>query len=89
MAISLTPDQEAFVARQMATGAYDAPYQVIEEAFHLLDAVQQLDKIRLEQLRKEIAVGIEQADRGELVELDMEEIKAEARRQAIPSQKAG
>jgi hypothetical protein len=35
---------------------------------------------RLEDLRKEIKIGVEQADRGEVVPLDIEEIKAEGRR---------
>ena len=48
-----------------------------------LDCFQQLEQLRalrLEQLRREIDIGIEQLDRGEGRPLDIEAIKAEGRR---------
>ena len=82
MAISLTPDQEEFVAQRLSNGAYDAPRQVIDEAFRLLREQEELDRFRLEQLRKEIALGIEEETQGLDEELDMAEIKAASRERA-------
>jgi antitoxin ParD1/3/4 len=48
----------------------------------LLQEQEQLRQMRLEALRKDIAVGLEQEARGEFVPLDAEWIKAEGRRRA-------
>ena len=89
MNISLTAEQASFVEQLVACGEYLCPEEVVGDAVRLLRDLKELERIRLERLRKEIAIGVEQADRGELVELDMEEIKATARRRPIPNQKAG
>jgi len=43
---------------------------------------------RLEELRREIAIGLEEADRGEVAPLDIEGIKAEGRRLKKKSRQA-
>src|SRR5437899_1869907 len=82
MSISLTPEQEDFVKRRMSNGNYDAPRQVIDTAFQLLKEQEELDRIRIEELRKEIALGLEQEAQGLEGPLDMEEIKAASRERA-------
>jgi len=52
---------------------------VIREALRLLNERDQLRELRLTQLSKEIATGIEQADRGEVAPLNMKATKAKAR----------
>lgn len=42
---------------------------------------------RLDELRREVAIGIEEADRGELYPLDIEAIKAEGRRRLAQERK--
>jgi len=42
--------------------------------------MKELRESRLAELRREIAIGIDQADRGEVAPLDMEDIKLCARR---------
>lgn len=79
MPISLTPDQEDFVNRRLSNGHYDVPRQVIDTAFQLLKEHEELDRIRIEELRKEIALGLEQEAQGLEAPLDMEEIKAASR----------
>jgi hypothetical protein len=46
----------------------------------LAERVSRGSTLRLEELRREIAVGLEQADLGEIAPLDVQEIKDEVRR---------
>ena len=50
------------------------------ELYRWLGESRDLQRFRLEELRREIAVGIEQADRGDTAPLDVQEIKDEVRR---------
>ena len=63
MNISLTPELEQMVQAKVKSGRYPSASEVVREALHLMD-----ERDHLEELRQLIAVGIEQADRGELVE---------------------
>jgi antitoxin ParD1/3/4 len=73
----LTPQHEAVVDRIVASGQYDDPDQVIDEALHLLEERQQ----RLESLRAEFQIGLDQEARGELIDWTpdfMEQLMQEA-----------
>lgn len=50
------------------------------ELLHWLAGSEEMRRRELEELRRAIAIGVEQADRGELAQLDIEEIKTEGRR---------
>ena len=50
------------------------------ELYRWLGESRDVQRFRLEELRREIAVGIEQAERGGLAPLDVREIKDEVRR---------
>lgn len=50
------------------------------ELYRWLGESKDVQHFRLEELRREIALGIEQADRGDTVPLDMQEIKGEVHR---------
>ncbi|HUG90098.1 MAG TPA: type II toxin-antitoxin system ParD family antitoxin, partial [Planctomycetaceae bacterium] len=76
------------VQEQVETGAYEAPGEVVREALELLQERQEIRRLRLERLRQEIQAGIDQLDRGESAPLDIEAIKAEARRQRQERQTA-
>ena len=80
MNISLTPELEYYVKKKVKSGRYNSSSEVIREALRLLEENDALRKIRLQELRKEIALGIEQADNGETVPLDVEAIKVESRK---------
>ena len=80
MNVTLTQDQEKLVADKVASGLYNSASEVVREALQLLHERDTLDRLRHEELRRDIAIGVAQADRGELAPLDMEEIKAEGRR---------
>ena len=68
MNVTLPPELEQFISRKIESGQYFCESEVILEGLRLLRDRDELDKMRLETLRKEIAIGIEQADRGELVD---------------------
>jgi antitoxin ParD1/3/4 len=70
MNISLPPQLEKFVKRKVASGKYGSASEVIREALRLMDEVEKERKAQLEELRREIQVGIDEADRGELYDVD-------------------
>lgn len=50
------------------------------ELLHWLAGSEEMRRRELEELRRTVAIGVQQADRGELAPLDIGEIKAEGRR---------
>ncbi|MBO3458354.1 type II toxin-antitoxin system ParD family antitoxin [Aetokthonos hydrillicola Thurmond2011] len=80
MNVHLGETFDKFVAELLAGGEYQSQSEVIREGLRLLKEREDLRKLRLEELRREIQVGIDQANRGEVVPFDIEDIKAEGRR---------
>ncbi len=68
MNVSLTPQLERLVQQKVQSGRYLSASEVVREALRLLEERDQIRDLRLEELRKFVAVGIEQADRGELID---------------------
>ena len=69
---------DEFVADLLRSGMYQSQSEVVREGLRLLKEREELKQLRLAELRKEIAIGSQQADRGEFV--DGEETFAEIRR---------
>jgi antitoxin ParD1/3/4 len=67
MNVSLTPELEELINQKVNSGLYHSASEVIREALRLLKEQDELRQVRLEQLRKEIAIGLEQLDRGERI----------------------
>lgn len=65
MNVSLTPELEELVNQKVGSGMYHSASEVIREALRLLKEQDDLRQYRLEHLRKEIAIGLAQLDRGE------------------------
>jgi antitoxin ParD1/3/4 len=68
MNVSLTPELENLVNSKVNSGMYHSASEVIRAGLRLLQEQDELRALRLEGLRREIAKGVEQADRGELLE---------------------
>ena len=68
MNVSLTPELEKFVTQKVASGLYYSASEVIREGLRLLQEQDALKQMRLQELRREIAIGIKQADRGEFID---------------------
>jgi antitoxin ParD1/3/4 len=81
MHIHLPSDVEELVRRKVEAGEYETPSDLVIEAIHLLDAQDRVRQQQLDDLRREIALGLDECERGEVAELDIDEIIGEARRQ--------
>ena len=79
MNVSLTPELEQFVQQKVKSGNYLSASEVVREALRLMQERDQLRELRLDELRKFVAVGIEQAERGELDPLDVDGTLAKVR----------
>ena len=84
MNVSLTPDLEEFVAQKVRSGLYNSASEVVREGLRLVHEQDQLRALKLENLRKEIQIGIDQLERGESRTYSsarelVDEIKAEGR----------
>ena len=77
MNVNLTPELEALVRRKVRSGLYNNQSEVVREALRLLAEQERLREVHLEKLRRALAEGLEQAERGEL--LDGPEVVAELR----------
>lgn len=80
MNVSLTPELEKFINQKVATGMYHSASEVIREALRLLTEQDALRKIRHEELRRDIAIGMDQIKKGHVAPLDIEAIKAKGRK---------
>ena len=86
MNVNLGPVFDSFIADLLKTGLYQSQSEVVREGLRLLKEREELKKLRLAELRREIAIGSEQADRGEFV--DGEETFAEIRRRSVERKRA-
>ncbi len=83
MNVSLTVRLQQMVQRRAASGRYGSASEVVREALRLLEERDQLRDARLQQLRRDVSVGLRALDRGDSVPFDraaVEAIKAEGRR---------
>ncbi|MGK7874301.1 MAG: type II toxin-antitoxin system ParD family antitoxin [Xenococcaceae cyanobacterium] len=75
MNVSLTPELEEFVQEKVKSGRYQSASEVISEALRLFEEQSKIRQMQIEKLRAEVAIGIEQAERGEV--FDGEEVVRE------------
>jgi len=68
MNVNLGPTLDKFVAEMLRTGLYQSQSEILREALRLLKEREQAKKSELARLRREIALGTEQAERGELID---------------------
>ena len=65
MNIQLHPKQEEFIQKQLNTGKFDNPEQVIDAAFKVLENLQDDYWQWVEETRQKIDVAIQELDNGE------------------------
>jgi antitoxin ParD1/3/4 len=79
MNVNVTPELEAFVNEKVQSGLYNSASEVIRESLRLLKEQDDLKKLRLEELRREIRKGLDSLERGEGRPLDIDAIKEKGR----------
>lgn len=87
MNVSLTPELENLVHRKVKSGRYLSASEVIREGLRLLEERDRLFELRLADLQQKVSVGVEQADRGELIDADDVFAELEADTQQIEMQR--
>ena len=96
MNISLTQELELMVKEKVRSGMYHSASEGIRAGLRLLNDHDQLYEVRLAELRKEVAIGVEQADRGQVHGCEtgedlhsfFDDIKTEGRRRLADRDKA-
>lgn len=68
MNVSLTPELERRIAERVESGLYTTASEVVREALRLLFERDELRARRLDALQADIQAGLDQADRGELLD---------------------
>lgn len=77
MNVNLTPELEELVQRKVKSGLYNNQSEVVREALRLLAEQDRLREVHTARLQAALAEGLEQADRGEL--LDGKQVVGEMR----------
>lgn len=80
MNVSLTPELERLVNDKVATGLYTSASEVVREALRLFKEQDDIRSVTLQELKRDIAAGLDQLDRGQSAVLDMAAVKAKARK---------
>ena len=70
MNVSLTPELEQWVSEKVGAGRYRSASEVIREGLRLLLEKEEERAARIEALRRDIQVGLDELDRGEGVDGD-------------------
>jgi antitoxin ParD1/3/4 len=79
--VSLGPVFDQFVAELLASGLYQSQSEILRDGLRLLKEREDLKQLRLNELRRAIAMGSSEADRGEFV--DGPAVFAELRTQGL------
>jgi antitoxin ParD1/3/4 len=80
MNVSLTPELEEFVVQKVQSGLYQTASEVVRDGLRLLLERDELHRQRLEELRREIAAGIEEIEQGKVAPFHAHETLARVRK---------
>lgn len=86
--VSLTPELSRFVQSRIRSGKYQSASELVREALRLLEGRDQTASASVQELKKEIEVGLAQLRRGEGVDGDGCFRRAAARRRAKRARRA-
>lgn len=76
MNVSLTPELESLVHEKVQSGLYTSASEVVREALRLLNDRDTIQQPRMAELKREIAVGLDQLNRGEGIRYDEQSLTA-------------
>ena len=80
----LTPELEQLVQQKVQSGLYVSASEVVREGLRLLQERDGLRTLRLTELRKQVALGLEQLESGDATDYD--DATLQARIEAIKNQ---
>ncbi len=78
MNVSLDERFERLVKAKVRSGRYRSARQVVQSALELLDTQEKDDKTKLAELRALVQEGVDAANRGEVMPLDLNDLLAQA-----------
>jgi len=87
MNVSLTPKLAKIVNKKVRGGMYHSASEVIREGLRLLYQQDMIKEMRLKELRRDITIGLEQAERGESKPLNMKAVVERVRKQVKSSRR--
>ena len=88
MNVSLTPELEKLVNDKVKSGRYNSASEVVREGLRLLQDQDELRRIRTDELRREIMLGVDQIRNGQYTLVQTEQELAEFGERIIASAKA-
>ena len=68
MTVTLTAEQEQFVAEQLKSGHYQSASDVVAQSLGMLRAQEEFIRANTAELREQVASGLAQIRRGEIVD---------------------
>jgi antitoxin ParD1/3/4 len=66
LTVNISPSRESFVRDRVAAGRFVTASQVVEEALALLEERERHREAIIDEIRRDIEIGFEQAEAGEL-----------------------
>lgn len=76
MNVNLGAQWEAFIDQNLKSGRYVSASEVVRDGLRLLQEREQFRQLRMDELRRNVKVGLDALDRGEYLEFDEEGLKA-------------
>jgi antitoxin ParD1/3/4 len=70
MQLTIKPEHERIIEDRLRTGAFQSADEVVGRALELLAEHEQQEHERVESLRRDLLVGVQQAERGECTPWD-------------------
>jgi antitoxin ParD1/3/4 len=80
LTVTISPELAKYVEEKVSTGQFATPSEVIDDALRLLKTQETWSAADVEELRREVAIGIEQLDRRDSGPWSADEIKSDGRR---------
>ena len=83
MNVSLTPELEKMVTEKVSSGLYNSASEVVREGLRLLQDHDELRRIRRDELRREIMLGVDQIRNGQYNVIDTEQDLVDLRQRVL------
>ena len=69
MNVSLTPELEKYIQKQVSSQRYQTASEVVRQAIRMMQQTEVYDQARLEALRQDVQIGLDDIERGDYIEI--------------------